>query len=89
MKTLIPLFLFAILFSCCEPMKEGYCVGKKFIPAHNESRSHLIGKTWYNTTEHVPDEYIVYFANNDRTTSIKVDSIAYTGYTEGKLYKLK
>lgn len=89
MKKLIPLFLFTILVSCCDPMKYGYCVGKKFTPAHNESRSHLIGKTWYNTTEHVPDEYIVYFANKDRTTSKKVDAIAYTEYTEGKLYKLK
>ncbi|MDV3877825.1 hypothetical protein CMU01_17525 [Elizabethkingia anophelis] len=70
-------------------MKEGYCVGKEFIPVHNESRCQLMGKTLMTNTVQVPDEYIVYFANKDRTTSTKVDSIAYTGYTEGKLYKLK
>ncbi|OPB98943.1 hypothetical protein BAS10_04545 [Elizabethkingia meningoseptica] len=70
-------------------MKEGYCVGKEFIPEHSESRSQLIGKTLMSKTVQVPDEYIVYFANKDRTISIKVDAIAYTEYTEGKLYKLK
>ena len=65
----------------------GYCVGKRFAPAHTETR--------YNTalkmpqTKHVPDRYTIWVADSTGSHAVLVDKRTYEATKHGEFIRLR
>lgn len=81
-KVLFSILMVLILAGCKESPISGYVVGKRFIPAHNQTTYNVIFKR--PMTTHHPDEWVVWVADSCRVHRVNVEKSTFDSLKHGE-----